>query len=141
VGGHHAPTALLPGKTRYPLYRRLGGPQEQSGHVQKILPPEFKKQLHKAGHHLYLTLCSEHHTALRVYLMLRAEVLIMKCAQRSIITVCAEMLVTKYVAYDMAVVYIAHAYAFTVDCGLCFVTSKRQYVKCNTVPHTFVDQI
>ena len=28
VGGqHHAPAALLPGKTRYPLYRRLGRPQ------------------------------------------------------------------------------------------------------------------
>jgi hypothetical protein len=28
VGGqHHAPTDLPPGKTRYPLYRRLGGPQ------------------------------------------------------------------------------------------------------------------
>jgi hypothetical protein len=28
VGGqHHAPVALLPGKTWYPLYRRLGGPQ------------------------------------------------------------------------------------------------------------------
>ena len=28
VGGqHHAPAALPPGKTRYLLYRRLGGPQ------------------------------------------------------------------------------------------------------------------
>jgi len=27
VGGqHHAPATLPPGKTRYPLYRRLGGP-------------------------------------------------------------------------------------------------------------------
>ena len=27
VGGqHHAPAALPPGKTRYPLYRKLGGP-------------------------------------------------------------------------------------------------------------------
>ena len=27
VGGQrHAPAALRPGKTRYPLYRRLGGP-------------------------------------------------------------------------------------------------------------------
>jgi len=27
VGGqHHAPAPLPPGKTRYPLYRRLGGP-------------------------------------------------------------------------------------------------------------------
>ena len=27
------------GKTRYPLYRRLGGPQGRSGQVQKISPP------------------------------------------------------------------------------------------------------
>ena len=37
VGGqHHAPAALPPGKTRYPLYRRLGGPQ---GGSRKISPP------------------------------------------------------------------------------------------------------
>ena len=30
---------LPPGKTRYQLYRRLGGPQGWSGRVQKILPP------------------------------------------------------------------------------------------------------
>ena len=30
---------LPPGKTRYPLYRRLGGPQGRSGHVRKISPP------------------------------------------------------------------------------------------------------
>jgi hypothetical protein len=34
--------SLLPGKTRYPLYRRLGGPQGRSGQVQKISrPPGF----------------------------------------------------------------------------------------------------
>ena len=39
VGGHrHAPADLPPGKTRYPLYRRLGGPQSQSGQVRKISP-------------------------------------------------------------------------------------------------------
>jgi hypothetical protein len=27
------------GRTRYPLYRRLGGPQGRSGQVRKILPP------------------------------------------------------------------------------------------------------
>ena len=32
----HAPAALPPGKTRYPLYRRLGGPQGRSGQVRKI---------------------------------------------------------------------------------------------------------
>ena len=37
VGGQrNAPAALPPGKTRYPLYRRLGGPQGRSGQVRKI---------------------------------------------------------------------------------------------------------
>jgi hypothetical protein len=41
-GQRHCLSALLPGKTRYPLYRRLGGPQGRSGRVQKISPvPEF----------------------------------------------------------------------------------------------------
>jgi hypothetical protein len=40
VGGQrHAPAALPPGKTRYPLYRRLGGLQGRSGRVLKICPP------------------------------------------------------------------------------------------------------
>jgi hypothetical protein len=40
VGGQrHAPAALPPGKTRHPLYRRLGGPQGRSLRVRKISPP------------------------------------------------------------------------------------------------------
>ena len=40
VGGElHAPAALPPGMTRYPLYRRLGRPQCRSGRLQKISPP------------------------------------------------------------------------------------------------------
>ena len=40
VGGQrHAPATLPPGMTRYPLYRRLGGHQGQSGRVLKISPP------------------------------------------------------------------------------------------------------
>ena len=40
VGGQrHAPAALSPGKTRYPLYRRLGEPQGRSGWMRKISPP------------------------------------------------------------------------------------------------------
>jgi hypothetical protein len=35
----HALAALPPGITRYPLYRRLGGPQGWSGWVLKISPP------------------------------------------------------------------------------------------------------
>jgi hypothetical protein len=46
VGGkRHAPATLPPGKTQYPLYRRLGGPQGQSGHLRKNLPsPGFDPQ-------------------------------------------------------------------------------------------------
>ena len=40
VGGQrHVPAALRPGKTRYPLYRRLGWPQGRSERVRKISPP------------------------------------------------------------------------------------------------------
>ena len=39
MGGQgHGPVALPPGKTRYPLYRGLGGPQGRSERVQKISP-------------------------------------------------------------------------------------------------------
>jgi hypothetical protein len=43
VGGQlHAPAALTPEKSRYPLYRGLGRPQDRSGRVRKIsLPPGF----------------------------------------------------------------------------------------------------
>jgi hypothetical protein len=41
-GQCHTPAALPPGKTRFPLYRRLGGPQGQSGQVRKFShSPEF----------------------------------------------------------------------------------------------------
>jgi hypothetical protein len=40
VGGRrHAPAALPPGMTRYPLYRRLSRSQGRSGRVLKISPP------------------------------------------------------------------------------------------------------
>jgi len=40
VGGQrHAPAVLPLGRTRYPLYRRLGGAQGRSGRVRKISPP------------------------------------------------------------------------------------------------------
>jgi hypothetical protein len=39
VGGQrHAPAALHPRKTRYPLYSRLGGPQGRSGRVRRTSP-------------------------------------------------------------------------------------------------------
>jgi hypothetical protein len=40
VGGQRqAPAALPPGKTQYPLYRRLGGSHGRSGQIRKSRPP------------------------------------------------------------------------------------------------------
>ena len=39
AGQRHAPAALPPGKTRYRLYRRLGGPHSRSGRVRKTSSP------------------------------------------------------------------------------------------------------
>ena len=43
MGGQgHATATLPPGKTRFPLYKRLGVPYDRSGHVPKISPrPAF----------------------------------------------------------------------------------------------------
>ena len=38
-GQSHAPAALPPGKTRYPLHRRLGASQCRCGRARKISPP------------------------------------------------------------------------------------------------------
>ena len=44
-GQRHAPAALPPGKTRYPLCWRLGGPQGRFGQLRKISqPPGFDPQ-------------------------------------------------------------------------------------------------
>ena len=36
-----ASRTLPPAKTRYPLYRRLGGPQGRSGRAENLASPEF----------------------------------------------------------------------------------------------------
>jgi len=40
-GQPHAPVALVPGNTRYPLYRRLDGLRGRSRRVQKLSSPGF----------------------------------------------------------------------------------------------------
>jgi len=62
--------SLPPGKTRYPLYRRLGGPQGRSGQVRKISPPpgfdprshslyRLRYPAHNSNIALYLFICSK----------------------------------------------------------------------------------
>jgi len=35
---------LPPGKTRYPLYRRLGGPQGRSGRAENLVPTGIRSR-------------------------------------------------------------------------------------------------
>ena len=58
--------SLSPGKTRYPLYRGLVGPQSQSGQVRKIMsPPGFDHPNHPARNHsLYRLNYRTHDTVL-----------------------------------------------------------------------------
>ena len=48
--------SLRPGKSRYPLYRRLGGPQGRSGQVRKISPPTGIRSPDRRAHSLSLYL-------------------------------------------------------------------------------------
>ena len=51
VGGQcHTPAALPLGETLYPLYRRLGGPQNQSGWVWKISPSPRIQSMDRPAH-------------------------------------------------------------------------------------------
>ena len=47
---------LPPGKTRYPLHRRLGGPQGRSGRAGNLVPTDIrsrKKKLQGALHNVW----------------------------------------------------------------------------------------
>jgi len=44
-GQLHTSAVLPPGKTRYPLYRSLGGPQSRPGQVRKISPPPHRDSI------------------------------------------------------------------------------------------------
>jgi hypothetical protein len=70
VGGQcHAPVAVPPGRTRYQLFWRLGGPQGRSGRVRKISPPtgirypdrparsESLPRLSYPGPYIYIYVC------------------------------------------------------------------------------------
>jgi hypothetical protein len=38
----HAPAGLPPGKTQYPLYKRLGGSQAQSGRLRNLTHTDIR---------------------------------------------------------------------------------------------------
>jgi hypothetical protein len=57
---------LPPGKTQYPFYRRLGGPQDRSGQAENLAPTGIRSPDRKArGQSLY-RLSYPAHTAYQV---------------------------------------------------------------------------
>jgi hypothetical protein len=76
VGGQrHAPAALHPGKTRYPLYRRLCWLRGRSGRVWKISPPTRIRSPDRPARNesLYRLSYPGPHSALRWIYYRRAE--------------------------------------------------------------------
>ena len=73
VGGQrHAADALPPARTRYPFYRRLGGPQSRSGQVLKISPlPGFDPRTVQPVASCYTDYGSLRHTHSTVPILLR----------------------------------------------------------------------
>jgi len=71
VGGQrHAPAALTPGETRYPLYRWLGGPQGRSGRVRKISPqPGFDPRTAQPVASRYTDCAIPAHTKINVHII------------------------------------------------------------------------
>jgi hypothetical protein len=69
-GQRQAPAALPPAKTQYPLYRRLGGPQGQSGRLRNISPaPGFDPRTFQpvASRYTDCTIASKHtHTQIKL---------------------------------------------------------------------------
>jgi len=64
--------SLPPGKTRYPLYRRLGGSQGRSGQVRKILPPPgFDPQTVQPIASLYTDYATQ---PMKMYVIFRNEI-------------------------------------------------------------------
>jgi hypothetical protein len=65
-GQRHALAALPPGKIRYTRHRRLGGPQERSGRVWKISPPNGIRSSDFPAHRRRYTDCAipAHETSL-----------------------------------------------------------------------------
>ena len=52
---------LPPGKTRYPLYRRLCGPQSRSGRAENLAPPGFDpRTVHPVAQSLYRLISPAH---------------------------------------------------------------------------------
>ena len=68
----HPGHSSSPGKTRYPLYRRMGGPQGRSGQVRKISsPPEFDPRTVQPVASRYTDYATRPTVAFRVVMNLR----------------------------------------------------------------------
>jgi len=72
---------VLPGKTRYPLYRRLGGPRGRSGRVEKLIPTGIRSRtVHPVAQSLFRLSFPAHthththtHIYIYIYIYMRVE--------------------------------------------------------------------
>jgi len=65
---------LLPGKTRYPFYRRLGGPQGRSGRAENLVPTGIRSRtVQSVAQSLYLVYMERTNAQLSVRAVLQLQ--------------------------------------------------------------------
>jgi hypothetical protein len=119
----HGPAALPSGKTRYPFYRRLGGPQGRSGQVRKVSPtPGFDPRTVQLVASLYTDYAIPDHAIIIIITIIIIIIILVitfmqgiynyipetnhvsrvQCCSSSLFTICATLNVisrVKYVSY------------------------------------------
>jgi len=87
-GQQHAPAALYPpGKSRYPFYRRLGGPQGQSGRAANLVPTGIRSRTAQPGTSVAIPtelpgLHTHTHTHTHIYIYIYTYIYIYGAIQR-----------------------------------------------------------
>jgi len=64
---------LPPGKTRYPFYRRLGGPQGRSGWVENLVPTGIQPQIVQPAVSCYTDLATRPASIQSIFMKIKAR--------------------------------------------------------------------
>ena len=109
---------LPPGKTRYPLYRRLGGPQGRSGRAQNLVPTGIRSRtvqpVVSIYIYIYVCVCVYTYTYIHTYTHTHKH----KHTHKHHYTDCPESLLTlmSVVFSDCVTLYCVTLYCVTLYC-------------------------
>ena len=133
--------SLSPGKTRYSLYRRLGGPQGRSGQVRKISPPTgIRSPDHPARSQSLYRLSYPAHGFIRMWAIInarrrRAVLISGTCILYSPVNICRPAYLFKYLIRNFLCGSRIDGLFNLVRCNFCglFGGNSSLCCKCRTV--------